>query len=205
MSQPMKETFAERLKAFRGKKKLSQDALANELGISRQAIINYEQGKRIPDIDVLAKIIAAYGCSAYYLLGFQNEMNDQYAHMTDSIQLSEDAISWIDLNSGRIETLNNALTNEDFWDYIFILSEITTGAVLIDQFNHRMASDYIDFIKYRAHKHIEAMIEAAWKQGCQNVDKDKLEQARKKWSNESNRYMRMSAKLKQKRENNNGK
>ncbi len=48
--------FSEQLKKLRQEKKLSQDALAEQLFISRQAISKWENGDASPDLDNLIKI-----------------------------------------------------------------------------------------------------------------------------------------------------
>lgn len=196
MSQTMKEVFAERFRAMRKKKDWNQEEMAKKLEISRQAIVNYEQGKRIPDIEVLARIVTTCECSAYYLLGLQNEMNDKFAHMTDSVQLSEDALFYIDLFGDHIDIINKALTSEDFWDFAYCLAEIATGKALINQYDHRNPGDYIDFLKYQAHLHIDAMITNAFKQGEQYVDKEEMKEIAEKWSKREKRFLRMQVKSK---------
>ena len=49
------------LKAARVNKNLSQKQAAKLIGISEWTLINYEQGKRFPDIPVLKKIEEVYG------------------------------------------------------------------------------------------------------------------------------------------------
>ena len=47
------------IKRFREEKGLTQDALAEKLSVSRQAVSNWECGKTEPDIDTLHKISCA--------------------------------------------------------------------------------------------------------------------------------------------------
>ncbi|MEA4971227.1 MAG: helix-turn-helix transcriptional regulator [Candidatus Pelethousia sp.] len=47
------------LRALRGQKGLTQDALAQKLFTSRQRVSHYETGKSNPDIDTLVKIAEA--------------------------------------------------------------------------------------------------------------------------------------------------
>ena len=68
----VKEIFPRRLKALREEKGLSQAELATKIGISRGSISFYENGSRIPDIEILAKL-QAYFCVDYdFLLGKSN-------------------------------------------------------------------------------------------------------------------------------------
>ncbi|MFC3927998.1 helix-turn-helix domain-containing protein [Streptococcus caprae] len=52
--------FAEQLKDFRHQKGLSQDDLANQLHLSRQAISRWENGETAPDLDTLVKIASIF-------------------------------------------------------------------------------------------------------------------------------------------------
>ena len=65
-------TFATRLSCLRQEHHMSQQELANELGISRSAVGMYEQGKREPDFEVLDKIADLFDVDLSYLLGHSN-------------------------------------------------------------------------------------------------------------------------------------
>ncbi|MFA9493107.1 helix-turn-helix domain-containing protein [Streptococcus sp. E17BB] len=52
--------FAEQLKDFRHQKGLSQDDLANQLHLSRQAISRWENGETAPDLDTLVKLSSIF-------------------------------------------------------------------------------------------------------------------------------------------------
>lgn len=55
----MQNSLAERRKA-RG---LSQQALADELGVSRQSIISLEKGRYDPSLPLAFKLAAVFGCA----------------------------------------------------------------------------------------------------------------------------------------------
>lgn len=61
------------IRSERARLGLSQDDLAEKLGVSRQSIINWEQG----DVDLKASVVVAmaelFSCSTDYLLGCTNE------------------------------------------------------------------------------------------------------------------------------------
>lgn len=56
------------LKEIRKKKGFSQVKVSLELNISREAISNYENGKRSPDIDMLVKFSDYFNVSIDYLI-----------------------------------------------------------------------------------------------------------------------------------------
>ena len=53
----------EYLKNLRNGKGISQDALGEALGISRQSVSKWEQGNSTPDIDNIGKLAEFYGVS----------------------------------------------------------------------------------------------------------------------------------------------
>ncbi len=56
------------LKEIRRLKKISQVKLSMDLNISREAISNYENGRRSPDIDMLVKMADYFNVSIDYLI-----------------------------------------------------------------------------------------------------------------------------------------
>lgn len=65
--------IANRLVALRKEKKLSQEALANALGISRQAVSKWERAEASPDTDNLILLAKLYGVSLDELLKTNQE------------------------------------------------------------------------------------------------------------------------------------
>lgn len=61
--------LADRLVALRKENKLSQEALAEKLGLSRQAISKWERAEASPDTDNLIALAKLYGISLDELLG----------------------------------------------------------------------------------------------------------------------------------------
>ena len=58
-----------KLRELRKEKGVSQEQVANELGISTSAYSNYEQGIREPSIDMLIKLCKYYNVTSDYLIG----------------------------------------------------------------------------------------------------------------------------------------
>jgi len=65
--------FSERLKAARGAKGLTQQAVADHLGIKLAAYQHYEYNFRKPSFDVLANLCRFLQCSADWLLDLSEE------------------------------------------------------------------------------------------------------------------------------------
>ncbi|GGK32982.1 transcriptional regulator [Caldalkalibacillus thermarum] len=62
-------TFAERLKKLRKNHDLTQQKLADHLGLKRPTYAKYETGENQPDPDTLKKIADFFNVSVDYLLG----------------------------------------------------------------------------------------------------------------------------------------
>ena len=69
--------FGERLKKLRREKDITQDALAEYLGISYQAVSKWENNAGFPDISLLPAIAGFFGVSSDYLLGIEQETSEE--------------------------------------------------------------------------------------------------------------------------------
>ena len=58
-----------RLRLLRKSRAMSQDELGKALGVSKVSISGYENGVRIPSMEVLLKILSVFNVSADYMLG----------------------------------------------------------------------------------------------------------------------------------------
>lgn len=65
-----------RIKTLREEKRMSQADLSVALGVSRMTINNYEQGKRIPDVDFALLTAQYFGVTVEYLSG-RTEFRDK--------------------------------------------------------------------------------------------------------------------------------
>ncbi len=61
--------FQYRLKELRKEYKMTQEGLANKLGLVRTAIANYETGRTNPDVETLNLIADIFNTTTDYLLG----------------------------------------------------------------------------------------------------------------------------------------
>lgn len=67
--------IAKRIKSLRTEKGLSQQELADELGIGRSTLANYEQAKREPNFETLENIADFFNVDMNYLTGFSDIYN----------------------------------------------------------------------------------------------------------------------------------
>lgn len=77
--------IANRLTKFRKEKGLSQEALAEALGISRQAVSKWECGESSPDTDNLIALSKLYGISIYELLGTNANEEENEKNLNNNI------------------------------------------------------------------------------------------------------------------------
>lgn len=64
MKMKVENRFSEILKELRLEKGLSQEDLSKELGYSQAAIARWENGKQIPNIEVLISCVEFFGVTA---------------------------------------------------------------------------------------------------------------------------------------------
>ena len=68
--------FSDQIKTLRKEKQLTQEAFAAKLGVTRQAVSNWENGKNLPDIEIIIRIASEFFVSLDQLiLGGENDMN----------------------------------------------------------------------------------------------------------------------------------
>lgn len=75
--------FGNRLKTLRIKKKLTQQQLADLLGLTKSVISAYENGLRYPAYDVLIKISRIFKVSTDFLLGVEIKREIDTSGLTD--------------------------------------------------------------------------------------------------------------------------
>lgn len=78
-------TLAEKIFTLRKKNGLSQDELAGELGVTRQAVYKWESGNASPEIDKLKSLARLFDVSFDYLL---NDEIDEYTNDKEKIDNS---------------------------------------------------------------------------------------------------------------------
>lgn len=144
--------FADRLKLIRTKSGLTQQQLANELGVSVAALSYYETGRRVPDIMFLTKISEYFMIPAEYFLGFTNSIKKENVSISDKLGLSDKAIENIqryifdfyETEHDYYESsdiLNRLLENDDFYSVLNLMT--WTG---YECCNYMPDEEYIYFI-----------------------------------------------------------
>ena len=62
-------SFGQKLQMLRQRAGMSQDALAERLGVSRQAVSRWERDETMPDPDKIVALADLFGVTTDYLLG----------------------------------------------------------------------------------------------------------------------------------------
>ena len=84
------QEFGFRVMELRKKKKITQQELADELGITRQSLGLYERGERAANVDLLRKAARFFEVTTDYLVGLSNvEAEDMgIADITDFVGIN---------------------------------------------------------------------------------------------------------------------
>ncbi|MDI3537685.1 MAG: hypothetical protein PWP30_2167 [Eubacteriaceae bacterium] len=96
--------FKDRLKELIENSKYNQREVAEEIGISKQTISFYVNGKRLPDIDTVYKLCKFFKISSDYLLGLSDikSMDIDIKEMSKETGLNDDSIE-------RLKSLNKLI------------------------------------------------------------------------------------------------
>lgn len=89
----------EKISFYRKKSGLSQEALAEKIGVSRQAVSKWETGDALPEVTKLKAIADLFGVTVDFLL---NEDETEYSKPSDSLADNE---SILDRYLGAVEAL----------------------------------------------------------------------------------------------------
>ena len=93
--------FGNRLRKLRKDRKLTQQQLAELLGVKNSVISFYEVGERIPSPDILRKLALALHVTADYLLGIERTA------ILDATGLDEQDRLVVQMMIGRLREKNN--------------------------------------------------------------------------------------------------
>ncbi|MGX7205518.1 helix-turn-helix domain-containing protein [Enterococcus pingfangensis] len=110
--------IGERLKARRTELNLTQESVAEALGITRQTISNWENGRSYPDIERMVRLSDIYSLSLDELLKGDQKMVKQLQENTTINQFLKRFIFMLLVNVGLMIVL---LINQSISDYFILL------------------------------------------------------------------------------------
>lgn len=98
----MEETLGKRIAAHRKRLKMTQDQLAEQLGVTAQAVSKWENNLSCPDIGILPQLAAIFGTSVDSLLGCEPQKNE-IIHEAEVIHDEESKSDGICIQKGQWE------------------------------------------------------------------------------------------------------
>ncbi len=124
--------IANRLVKLRKENNLSQEALANKLGVSRQAVSKWERAEASPDTDNLILLSKLYGISLDELLKTDQEEFESGNNKTEKTDtLKEDKVH-ISLKHGIHVNDKNGDEVHVGWDGIHVKEHVKNQEVHVD-------------------------------------------------------------------------
>ena len=111
-----------KIKAARIEKKLTQEQVAELLGVSRQTISNWENEKSYPDIISVIKMSECYDVSLDYLLKGEQKMKSYYDYLEESTNVVKS-----NANRNKIITILSYLL---IWAFILPISTFIVSIVI---------------------------------------------------------------------------
>jgi transcriptional regulator with XRE-family HTH domain len=94
--------FSRILKELRDEKRLTQQELADELGVARMTINFYESNRRTPDINFAVKAANYFNVSVDYLVGNSNiKSNQDHRYTKEQVENLEDIIYYLPANASQ--------------------------------------------------------------------------------------------------------
>lgn len=95
-----------RIKDLRNEKNMTQEQLAQQLHVTRQAVSSWETGKTQPDIETLTKLASAFGVSAeeliygeskkkFYILPKREGEHPMFENIAQKIKKLAEAMTWV--------------------------------------------------------------------------------------------------------------
>ncbi len=122
MESLVKAEFPNRLKFLRKAIGATQEEMAHRLGITRQSLSLYEKGDRLPDIEILEKILSETGCSIDFLMGYSDSMSERLTDTVMRTEIDESAIMCLEDHWEYSELLSALFANDKFWNLIHRIS-----------------------------------------------------------------------------------
>ena len=120
--------FGNRLKYLREQNHIRQGQFADQIGITRQSMSNYESGKHSPDVNVIIKMAARLGCSADYLLGLTEhrnyesnlEFNESLSALSGILRSIPEPlrVAWLDIFIGTAQWIEKDLKGDTQFQHL---------------------------------------------------------------------------------------
>ena len=137
----MEHDIGSKIKAARLEKKLTQEQVAEILGVSRQTISNWENEKSYPDIISVIELSSLYSISLDDLLKGDERMMEHLEESTNVVKSNQKLIGAIILNIIMVIlliTLSMFLPDKIYYLIMIFCLAIVSSAVLLYQIIRRI-------------------------------------------------------------------
>ena len=152
-------TIGQRIAQKRKEQGLSQEALGDQLGISRQAIYKWEADSALPEIDKLIALSRLFGVSVGWLLGVEDLPASSREAAADG-ELTEAQLKMVEEIAGRYIAAQPAPQKRRRWPWV--LAGLALCMVLFNLFGRlgRMDSQYANLQNsiYRVESSVDGQI-----------------------------------------------
>lgn len=114
--------FADKLKAIRKREGLSQEDLAEKIGVSRQAVTKWETGRGMPDIENILILAEIFKTSIDDLISASSDIEKEKSEFTSETIYDIDSAKNFDINIGSAGFLEVGPSNDQKF-YLYLISE----------------------------------------------------------------------------------
>ena len=153
-------TIGQRIAQKRKEQGLSQEALGDQLGISRQAIYKWEADSALPEIDKLIALSRLFGVSVGWLLGVEDLPEPSGESFGPESELTEAQLKMVEEIVGRYIAAQPAPQKRRRWPWV--LAGLALCMVLFNLFGRlgRMDSQYANLQNsiYRVESSVDGQI-----------------------------------------------
>ncbi len=124
--------FAENLAAYRKKSGMTQEQLAEQLNITRQAVSKWESGQAVPDVDAALKLCEVLGKTPNQLfLGEEKEPSADHAGKSDIVFIMSTVFLMAIFICGAVIMLYNFFNNVVFERLFHVIGvQFMAGSIL---------------------------------------------------------------------------
>ena len=137
-------TLGQRIAQKRKELGLSQEALGDQLGLSRQSIYKWEADSSVPEIEKLITLSKLFGVSVGWLLGVEDDTRQDTPHQNTSSELNETQLKMVEEIVARYLAAQPAPKKRRGWWYAAaVVAVIIVFASLfsrLDQLDNRYSS-----------------------------------------------------------------
>lgn len=130
--------LGKRIKIQRKNLKMTQEALAEQIGVARQTLAKWEINEGYPDLVMLTKLCEVFDCESGYLLGEYDCKKKDTADIGGLTGLSEDAVNAL------IETNSHGLAKDILAILSYLLCVCGQGICRVGK-----AGDFVETVIYR--------------------------------------------------------